>query len=145
MCTLCEYRTGPECYYQDEMTQEAVVSRQITHHMMVSTPCDSFCLYMCVCKQGQYSLDVHVLCIWKQSRVLLPGRADRRGSFVSANLTTHAGEHTVRLFLSWRHDACLTLPSLFFSSYINRSVSISSCICAALMRNKHLLMTQPST
>ncbi|XP_073349917.1 uncharacterized protein [Pagrus major] len=35
VCTFCEFRTGPEWYYQDEMKQEAVMSRQISHHMLV--------------------------------------------------------------------------------------------------------------
>ena len=88
MCTFCVFGSNQGCYYQDELTGEAAMSRQISQHMLVST-------------------------LW--------------------------------LFLSLRHNACLTLPSLFFSSHLNRSVSISSCICAALTRNKHLLMTQPST
>lgn len=44
MCTFCVFGSNRGCYYRDELTGEAALSRQISQHMLVSTLCDFFCL-----------------------------------------------------------------------------------------------------
>lgn len=47
MCTFCVFESNRDLYIQDRQKMEAVLSRQISQHMLVSTP--QLCVFTSQC------------------------------------------------------------------------------------------------